>query len=91
MIELKETVDMMISNDYKERFIAEYQQTQTRYLKLRKFCDRIEAAELCDTVEMPKHDCPLSILREQQKHMGMYLHTLEVRAIIEGIDLHIYA
>lgn len=38
-------------------------------------------------VEMPKHDCPGSILDDQQRAMGQYLHILELRAEIEGIDL----
>ena len=46
MIELKDTVSGMTSEDYKERFVAEYQQTETRYLKLKTFCDRIELAEV---------------------------------------------
>ena len=86
-MELKDTVKGMQSADYKERFIAEYVQTNIRYIKLRNFCDRIEASQLCKNVEEPKHDCPLSLLREQQHNMGLYLHTLELRAVIEGIDL----
>ena len=38
-------------------------------------------------IEMPKHDCPLHLLREQQSTMGQYLHCLELRAEIEGIEL----
>ena len=33
-MELKDTVDLMISDDYKERFRAEYYQTKDRYNKL---------------------------------------------------------
>lgn len=36
----------------------------------------------------PAHDCPLELLREQQSLMGQYLHVLEIRAVIENIDLH---
>ena len=36
---------------------------------------------------MPKHDCELELLREQQRFMGEYLHMLEIRAVIEHIDL----
>ena len=54
MTNLKDTVEGMLSSDYKERFIAEYQQTLTRYTKLKAFCDRIELA----IGEIPKHDCP---------------------------------
>lgn len=88
----EKTVEGMLSPDYKERFIAEYQQTKMRYEKLKAFCNRIEAAEMTAHkgalgVEMPKHDCPLGLLRDQQHNMGGYLHCLEIRAVIEGIDL----
>lgn len=92
MNDLRETVTMMNSTDYKERFKAEYYQTKIRYEKLKKFNTRIEAAERTayrntKKVEMPEHDCPLDLLREQQMAMGSYLHTLELRAEIEGIEL----
>ena len=31
--------------------------------------------------------CSLELLKEQKKHMGMYLNCLEIRAEIEGIEL----
>jgi hypothetical protein len=34
MKELKGTIDLMLSNDYGDRFVAEYQQTKIRYEKL---------------------------------------------------------
>lgn len=90
-MELKDTIEMMNSADYKERFKAEYNQTKIRYEKLKNFNTKIEAAErtklIGNGVEMPKHDCPDELLREQQRKMGEYLHTLEVRAAIEGIDI----
>ena len=85
-MELKETIEKMTSPDYRERFAAEYQQTKIRYEKLKHFCDVIEASKISD-VEEPNHDCPLKLLREQQKIMGQYLHVLEMRAIIEKIKL----
>lgn len=36
-MELKDTVEMMNSADYKERFKAEYQQVVIRYKKLKKY------------------------------------------------------
>lgn len=86
------TVEGMLSPDYKERFKAEYHQTKIRYEKLKAFCNRIEAAmRTCpgDTkrVQMPEHDCPLDLLHDQLRAMSEYLHCLEVRAVIEGIDL----
>lgn len=86
-MELKDTIQMMNSPDYKERFEAEYYQTKIRYEKLKKFNARIEAATYTDTVEMPKHDCPADLLIEQEFTMGEYLHLLEVRAVIENIEL----
>lgn len=88
----QETVSGMLSPDYKERFKAEYQQTKIRYEKLKAFCNRIEAAmRTCpgDTkrIQMPEHDCPFDLLRDQQRAMGEYLHCLEIRAVIEGIEL----
>ena len=85
-MELREAIEKMTSVDYKERFIAEYQQTKIRYEKLKHFCDVIEASQLAKTEE-PKHDCPLALLREQQSAMGQYLHILELRAVIENIVL----
>ena len=88
---LKDTVEMMTSADYKERFKAEYYQTKERYERLKAFNQKIDAARQTDwsknPVEMPKHDCPDGLLLEQQHVMGSYLHILEIRAIIEGIEL----
>ena len=93
-MELKDTVEMMGSADYKERFKAEYHQTKIRYEKLKAFNTKIEAAQRTmwtekdgKQVEMPKHDCPAELLRDQQSVMGQYLHILELRAVIEGIEL----
>lgn len=85
-MELKETINGMTSTNYKERFIAEYQQAKIRYEKLKHFCDRIETSQIAN-IEEPKHDCPLTLLREQQSIMGQYLHILELRAVIENIVL----
>ncbi len=96
-MKFKDTLKMMISNDYKKRFIAEYLQTKIRYNKLKALNTRIEASyrttcypegeEAKSIVEQPEHNCPAEVLREQQSIMGQYLHILEVRAVIEGIDL----
>lgn len=91
-LELTHTVDDMLSDDYKTRFCAEYWQTKIRYEKLKDFCNKIEAGEVTKyeshRVMTPAHDCPLELLREQQSLMGQYLHVLEIRAVIENIDLH---
>lgn len=86
--ELKDTVEPMTSSNYKSRFRAEYWQTKIRYEKLKDFCNKIEASQYAVVgVREPNHDCPLSMLREQQTVMGSYLHILELRAVIENIDL----
>lgn len=85
-MELKETVELMNSEDYKERFVAEYHQVKIRYEKLENFCNKIEVEEMLGK-EVTKHDCPLELLREQQKYMGLYLSVLEKRALIENIVL----
>lgn len=85
-MELKETVELMNSEDYKERFVAEYQQVKIRYEKLKNFCNKIEVEEMLGK-EVTKHDCPLELLREQQKYMGLYLSVLEKRALIENVVL----
>lgn len=88
MKELRETIEYMTSADYKERFKAEYWQTKIRYEKLKAFNRKIEAAECTAIAEMPKHDCPYWVLREQQSIMGEYLRMLEMRAHIEGVDIN---
>jgi len=86
---LEDTIEKMTSSLYNERFVAEYMQLKIRYEKLKDFCNRIEVAEMMHE-EPPIHDCPLELLREQQKLMGLYLSVLEKRAIIENIVLSNY-
>jgi hypothetical protein len=76
------TVEMMQSDDYKERFRAEYYQTKMRYDKLHRMTIKYEAGTLDFTP-----NCPLDLLKQQKKAMGEYLHALEVRADIEGVKL----
>lgn len=85
-MELKETIELMCSENYKERFVAEYRQVKIRYEKLKNFCNKIEVETMLGK-EVTKHDCPLELLREQQKYMGLYLSILEKRALIENVEL----
>lgn len=80
--ELLQTVAMMGSEDYKERFKAEYYQTKIRYDKLHAMCVKYEAGTLDFTPT-----CSLELLKEQKAAMGNYLRCLEVRAEIESIKL----
>lgn len=81
-MDLKSTAEMMLSSDYRERFRAEYFQTKIRYQKLHRMTIQYEACTLNFTPT-----CSLDLLKEQKAAMGAYLHALEVRAEIEGIDL----
>ena len=81
-VELKDTVELMNSDDYVQRFQAEYLQTKIRYDKLHKMLIKHEAGTLDFT---PK--CSIEVLKEQKAYMGNYLRMLEVRAEIEDIEL----
>ena len=81
-MELKDTIKLMNSDDYKDRFKAEYYQTKIRYDKLHKMLIKYEAGTLGF-----EPTCPLEILERQACYMGNYLKCLEVRAEIEKIEL----
>jgi len=81
-MQLANTVDAMLSDNYKDRFIAEYYQTKIRYDKLHNTIIKMEAGTLGFE---PK--CDIGLLKGQASYMGQYLYTLEVRAEIENIDL----
>ena len=82
-MQLKDTVELMNSKDYKERFKAEYLQAKIRYDKLDSMTVKYEAGTLNFTPS-----CPLELLKEQKKYMGNYIRTLKIRAEIEKIDLN---
>lgn len=82
MNDLNFTAALMNSDDYKDRFKAEYWQTKIRYDKLHRMTVKYEAGTLDFTPT-----CPLNLLKEQKAAMGQYLNRLEVRAEMEGIKL----
>lgn len=81
-MKLDETTNMMVSEEYKERFKAEYWQAKIRYDKLDAMTVKYEAGTLNFTPS-----CSLELLKEQKKHMGNYIRCLRIRAEIEKIDL----
>lgn len=81
-MELKDTVEGMLSPDYKERFKAEYQQTLIRYEKLSDLIEKWINNELDFTPT-----CPIGVLCRQVELMEEYLIVLDTRADVEGIDL----
>ncbi len=82
MMELKETVEMMNSADYKERFKAEYQQVVIRYRKLASMLEKWDNGELNFTPT-----CPRSTYNMQVRAMTDYIAVLEARAVMEGVEL----
>lgn len=81
-MELKDTVELMNSEDYIDRFKAEYFQTKIRFGKLEKMLTKMDAGSLDFA---PK--CSKVVFLQQKRHMSDYIHDLEVRAEIEGISL----
>lgn len=81
-MELLDTVKFMESDDYKERFKAEYLQTKIRYDKLLKMIVKYES----NTLDF-EPSCSIELLKKQASTMGQYLYCLEMRAEIEGIEL----
>lgn len=68
--------------DWKERFIDEYNSLKDKYTKSHKMVIKYEAG----TLEFePKYS--IEVLRNQKRAMGQYLYWLEVRSEIEGIEL----
>lgn len=81
-MELKDTIELMQSEDYKERFKAEYHQNNIRITKLCDMLDKWDKGKLDFTPT-----CPRSIYDKQRKAMNEYLACLEARAVMEHIDL----
>ena len=79
-MELKETINLMTSADYKERFKAEYYQIKIRYEKLKNMYDNWDKLNFTPT-------CPREIYTYQIRAMKEYLDMLVIRAKIEGVDL----
>lgn len=84
MKDLKDTVALMTSADYKERFQAEYYQLETRYLKLKAMCDKWDKDELDFTPT-----CPRGMYDKQLEAMYDYLIVLIDRAKLENVELTI--
>lgn len=83
-MKLKDTIELMTSLDYKNRFKAEYYQLQNRYDGLDRMITKYEAKILDFTP-----NCSLELLNKQKYYMEEYLTILKIRAEIEGIDLQV--
>lgn len=80
--DLKDTAEMMTSEDYKERFRAEYAQVGIRRQKLAAMLEKWDKGELNF---IPT--CPRSTYNMQIAAMTDYIAVLEARAVMEGIIL----
>ena len=87
-MKMSDTLGKMLSKDPKDRMWAAYWPTKLRYSKLKAFTNRIEAARLQEKPE-PQHSCSYDLLRKQQSIMGEYLHVLELRLAIDGLNIDI--
>lgn len=81
---LSQTAEFMSSEDYKERFIAEYCQIAIRAKRLERVLTRIKDKTAPDCFTPT---CPIEKLAEQLCYMQNYLSVLDERAFIEDIDL----
>lgn len=77
---LDETIQMMCSEDYKERFKAEYYQTKIRYQKLKAMVENWDNLAFTPT-------CTKDIYLVQLDCMRAYLGVLRFRAGQEKVEL----
>lgn len=82
IMELKDTIEMMTSADYKERFKAEYYQTAIRAKKLLDMIERYSVGMLDF-----EPACPIAVLKSQHIEMLSLLGTYKARADYECIEL----
>ena len=85
MKELKETTALMESENYKERFAAEYYQNETRYLKLKAMTEKWDEQGVEGLGFTPT--CPRKIYDRQLSAMLANLEVLIERAELEGVKL----
>ena len=79
---LSDTTELMLSQDYKERFRAEYWQLETRLNSL------LLMLEQWDKGTLPfVPTCPRELYDEQIAAMGAYLKILKKRADLEAVDV----
>lgn len=80
--QLNETIDLMTSKDYKDRFLAEYYQLKIRRDKLSDMMERWSRGLLNF-----QPTCDYATYEKQIKYMDKYLKILIQRAQEEGISI----
>lgn len=73
---------LCVPETWQERMKREYCETKERYEKLHRMVTKLEAGVLEFT---PKSS--IDLLKQQKRHMGEYLHDLEIRGYVEGVEL----
>ena len=81
-MELKDTIELMTSADYKDRFIAEYKQLVIRAKRLGDIISKAHENKLDFNLT-----CSIKLLDRQLTYMCGYMVILEERAKLEGINL----
>ena len=81
-MELERLIELMKSEDYKDRFRAEFYQLEDRIDKLANMLEKYKAGTLNFTPS-----CSYELLSYQLQTMNAYKRVLEERAEIEGIEL----
>lgn len=81
-MELERLIELMKSEDYKDRFRAEYYQLEDRIDKLANMLEIYKAGTLDFAPS-----CSYELLNGQLKAMNEYLQYLTIRAEIEGIEV----
>lgn len=79
---LKRSAELMLSDDYKERFIAEYMQIKNRYEGLSRMIENWDKGNLSFVPT-----CPRETYNFQLRAMKDYMDILVVRAKIEDIKI----
>ena len=83
MYDLSATSKLMTSSDYKERFLAEYIQLETRYESLMNIIWKYDHGEKLGF----ELDTPVHLLKKQAKAMYEYISVLNERAHYEDIAI----
>lgn len=84
-MELKDTISLMMSDKFEDRFKAEYWQTKIRYDKLHKWLVDCDAGNKSEPAHYDS-EC-IAMMRDQASKMGQYLYSMEVRASYLNIEL----
>ena len=81
-MELKFTSELMNSEDFKDRFCAEYYQLDNRINGLKSMLIAYKEGNLTF-----KPNCSYDLLNGQLKAMELYMGYLEERAIVDNIEI----